>query len=78
VRDWYVESFQELRTFPGVGDMDAEGAFTDLLRHIYRRHVRDLGGDLGWYLGTAIGCPLRKGVLLHSTPSSPTPPLPNH
>jgi hypothetical protein len=43
VRDWYVESFRELRTFPGVKTMPEEGQFTDLLRHIYRRHVRRRG-----------------------------------
>ena len=40
VRDWYVESFRELRAFPGIKGGDDEAQFTDLLRHIYRRHVR--------------------------------------
>jgi hypothetical protein len=39
VRDWYVESFHELRSFPVVKDSGDELAFTDLLRHIYRRHA---------------------------------------
>eukprot|EP01026_Neomeris_dumetosa_P050085 TRINITY_DN4383_c0_g1_i1.p1 TRINITY_DN4383_c0_g1~~TRINITY_DN4383_c0_g1_i1.p1 ORF type:complete len:452 (-),score=44.13 TRINITY_DN4383_c0_g1_i1:444-1619(-) len=38
VRDWYVESFQDLREFPRVSDISDEGKFTDLLRKIYRRH----------------------------------------
>ena len=39
MRDWYVESFQELRASPPVKDMASEAALTDLLRHIYRRHA---------------------------------------
>ena len=39
VRDWYVESFSDLRRFRGVKGADDEAAFTDLLRHIYRRHA---------------------------------------
>lgn len=38
VRDWYVESFTELRAFPPIRDGADELAFTDLLRSIYRRH----------------------------------------
>ncbi|KDD74132.1 mitochondrial branched-chain alpha-ketoacid dehydrogenase kinase [Helicosporidium sp. ATCC 50920] len=38
VRDWYVESFKELRDFPRVRDGADELAFTDLLRGIYHRH----------------------------------------
>lgn len=38
VRDWYVESFRELRAFPKVRDGDDEAAFTQLLRQIYHRH----------------------------------------
>lgn len=38
MRDWYVESFKDLREFPAVKDMDDEKKFTDLLRHIYHRH----------------------------------------
>jgi hypothetical protein len=39
VRDWYVESFRELRAFPGIKNGAEEAAFSDLLRNIYRRHV---------------------------------------
>jgi hypothetical protein len=39
VRDWYVESFKELRAFPSIKDSPDEGKFTELLRHIYRRHA---------------------------------------
>lgn len=39
VRDWYVESFKELRHYPLIRDPDDEIKFTDLLRHIYRRHA---------------------------------------
>eukprot|EP00891_Asterochloris_glomerata_P003635 jgi/Astpho2/3635/Aster-06926 len=38
VRDWYVESFRELREFPRIQDINDEAKFTDLLRHIYHRH----------------------------------------
>lgn len=38
MRDWYVESFKELRTFPKVRDAPDEINFTRLLQHIYRRH----------------------------------------
>jgi pyruvate dehydrogenase kinase 2/3/4 len=39
VRDWYVESFRELRGFPKVKDASDELQFTRLLQHIYRRHA---------------------------------------
>lgn len=39
VRDWYVESFRELRSFPKVRDASDELQFTRLLQHIYRRHT---------------------------------------
>lgn len=39
VRDWYVESFKELRQFPLIKDAGDEGKFTEMLRHIYRRHA---------------------------------------
>jgi len=39
VRDWYVESFQELRGFPMIQDEDDELDFTKLLKHIYNRHT---------------------------------------
>lgn len=38
VRDWYVESFKELRSFPRVRDAQDELKFTGLLKHIYHRH----------------------------------------
>ncbi|KAK9845210.1 hypothetical protein WJX81_000109 [Elliptochloris bilobata] len=38
VRDWYVDSFKELRRFPAVKDTADELHFTDLLKHIYHRH----------------------------------------
>ena len=39
MRDWYVESFSDLRRFKAVRAAADEAAFTDLLRHIYRRHA---------------------------------------
>ena len=38
VRDWYVESFKELRNFRPIRDAENELKFTDLLKHIYHRH----------------------------------------
>ena len=38
VRDWYVDSFKELRRFPAVRDTSDELHFTELLKHIYHRH----------------------------------------
>ena len=38
VRDWYVESFKELRNFRPIRDADSELQFTGLLKHIYHRH----------------------------------------
>ena len=38
VRDWYVDSFRELRAFPVIKDVEAELEFTQLLRGIYSRH----------------------------------------
>lgn len=38
VRDWYVESFKELRNFKPIRDAESELKFTSLLRHIYHRH----------------------------------------
>ncbi len=37
VRDWYVESFKELRSFPAIRDAGDELRFTEMLRGIYRR-----------------------------------------
>ena len=59
VRDWYVESFRELRSAPPVQGAGDEAAFTDLLRHIYRRHVRrKRGREGGPYHGLWLGRPL--------------------
>lgn len=38
VRDWYVESFKDLRDFPTIKDDNDEQKFTELLKHIYHRH----------------------------------------
>jgi Mitochondrial branched-chain alpha-ketoacid dehydrogenase kinase len=38
VRDWYVESFKDLKAFPKVKDATNEQQFTSLLKHIYSRH----------------------------------------
>ena len=38
VRDWYVESFKDLRSFPKVKDTQSEREFTSMLHHIYNRH----------------------------------------
>ena len=38
VRDWYVESFRELRAFPPIKDMEMEGKFTELITRIMARH----------------------------------------
>ena len=38
VRDWYVDSFKDLRNFPKVRDAEDELKFTELLRNIYSRH----------------------------------------
>lgn len=43
VRDWYVESFKELRNFKPIRDAESELKFTSLLRHIYHRHRCRLG-----------------------------------
>ncbi|MEW5317484.1 MAG: hypothetical protein WDW38_008775 [Sanguina aurantia] len=39
VRDWYVESFKELRSYPLIRTTQDEHNFTNLLRSIYRRHA---------------------------------------
>eukprot|EP00199_Chlamydomonas_sp_CCMP681_P002070 CAMPEP_0119104536 /NCGR_PEP_ID=MMETSP1180-20130426/2728_1 /TAXON_ID=3052 ORGANISM="Chlamydomonas cf sp, Strain CCMP681" /NCGR_SAMPLE_ID=MMETSP1180 /ASSEMBLY_ACC=CAM_ASM_000741 /LENGTH=398 /DNA_ID=CAMNT_0007089331 /DNA_START=125 /DNA_END=1321 /DNA_ORIENTATION=- len=39
VRDWYCESFKELRNIAPVKDSASELKFTSLLRSIYRRHA---------------------------------------
>lgn len=39
VRDWYVESFNELKSFPSIKDTSDEHKFTELLKQIYARHA---------------------------------------
>jgi len=39
VRDWYVESFKDLRGFGSLKDAADEQKFTEMLRSIYRRHA---------------------------------------
>mmetsp|Transcript_58152 Transcript_58152/g.185060 ORF Transcript_58152/g.185060 Transcript_58152/m.185060 type:complete len:176 (-) Transcript_58152:244-771(-) len=39
VRDWYVESFQDLRSYPEPKDMQSEQNFTKLLQSIMTRHA---------------------------------------
>lgn len=39
VRDWYVESFKDLRGLPTIKDASDEAKFTEILRSIYRRHA---------------------------------------
>ena len=53
VRDWYVESFRELREFPRIQDINDEAKFTDLLRHIYHRSVAVSSGVLSGYSETS-------------------------
>mmetsp|Transcript_21174 Transcript_21174/g.72142 ORF Transcript_21174/g.72142 Transcript_21174/m.72142 type:complete len:400 (+) Transcript_21174:422-1621(+) len=38
VRDWYVESFRDLRTFPAVSSMEDNARFTSMLGAIRDRH----------------------------------------
>ena len=38
VRDWYVESFRELRSFPPIENMEDEEKFTNILKRIMYRH----------------------------------------
>lgn len=38
VRDWYVESFLDMRKFPSIADAHDELEFTKLLKHVYSRH----------------------------------------
>jgi pyruvate dehydrogenase kinase 2/3/4 len=38
VRDWYVESFRDLRHFPPIKDTSDERKFTEMLKHVYHRH----------------------------------------
>jgi pyruvate dehydrogenase kinase 2/3/4 len=38
VRDWYLDSFRDLRTFPEIKDVQDEHAFTKMIRMIKVRH----------------------------------------
>lgn len=61
VRDWYVESFRELRQFSKVKDVQDEQSLTKLLQHIYHRHknvvpLMAMGvAELKKELGTVVG-----------------------
>ena len=39
VRNWYVESFKELRALRPIKDAEDEANFTKMLRSIYMRHA---------------------------------------
>ncbi len=54
VRDWYVESFSELRSASSPRDVADETKFTDLLRHIYRRHANVVSGVHGHISGSRV------------------------
>lgn len=56
VRDWYVESFRELRGFPKVKDASDELQFTRLLQHIYRRHANVVPVMAMGVAGALAGC----------------------
>jgi pyruvate dehydrogenase kinase 2/3/4 len=57
VRDWYVESFRDIRSFPEVKNQEDELAFTQMIKMIKVRHtnvvpavalgVQQLKKDLG-------------------------------
>ncbi|KAH7285761.1 hypothetical protein KP509_33G044600 [Ceratopteris richardii] len=61
VRDWYVDSFRDLRTFPEIVDNDDELRFTDLIQRVKMRHndvmptmalgIQELKHDLGKRVG---------------------------
>lgn len=38
VRDWYLDSFRDLRTFPEIKDSNDELAFTQMIKMIKVRH----------------------------------------
>ena len=70
VRDWYIESFRELRRFKPIKDDQDESTFTDLLRDIYHRHRHAtyalclcLSEDPGW--GCPQGLPAPSCFILH-------------
>ena len=61
VRDWYVTSFKDLRSFPEIQDMDDESRFTNLISRVKARHnevmptmamgIQELKEDLGRKVG---------------------------
>lgn len=61
VRDWYVTSFKDLRSFPEIQDMDDERRFTNLIAGVKARHnevmptmamgIQELKRDLGRKVG---------------------------
>lgn len=61
VRDWYVTSFKDLRSFPDIQDMEDETRFTNLISRVKARHnevmptmamgIQELKEDLGRKVG---------------------------
>lgn len=61
VRDWYVDSFKDLRSFPEIQDAADERKFTDLINQVKMRHndvmptmamgIQELKEDLGRKVG---------------------------
>lgn len=61
VRDWYVDSFKDLRSFPEIQDAVDERKFTDLINQVKMRHndvmptmamgIQELKEDLGRKVG---------------------------
>lgn len=61
VRDWYVDSFRDLRDFPDIADSEEEIKFTDLIQRVKMRHndvmptmamgIQELKEDLGKKVG---------------------------
>ena len=39
VRDWYVESYDELKSFPEVKTMEDEAKFTEVIKRVMDRHA---------------------------------------
>lgn len=60
VRDWYVESFKELRAFPRIRNAEDEENFTEMLRHVYFRH-RNVVPVLAMGVAGAVSCLLAWG-----------------
>lgn len=61
VRDWYVDSFKDLRSFPAIQDAEDEARFTSLIARVKARHnevmptmamgIQELKEDLGRKVG---------------------------